>query len=89
MRTTVTLDPDVQALLKKAMRKRDQSFKRVLNDAVRVGLREVPAADTQPPERWTFPTFELGPLLVPEQNMNRLAAELENEEIIAKLRRGA
>jgi hypothetical protein len=39
MRTTVTLDADVQALLKRAMREQDRSFKATLNDAVRAGLR--------------------------------------------------
>jgi hypothetical protein len=39
MRTTVTIDPDVETLLNKAMRERDASFKQVLNDAVRSGLQ--------------------------------------------------
>jgi hypothetical protein len=39
MRTTVTLDPDVQALLKKAKRERGVSFREALNDVVRNGLR--------------------------------------------------
>ena len=34
-------------------------------------------------------TFSLGPLLVSQTNMNHLAAELEDEDIIAKMRRGA
>lgn len=38
MRTTVTLDPDVGALLQKAMEERGVSFKHALNDAVRSGL---------------------------------------------------
>ena len=38
MRTTVTLDPDVEAKLKATMRERGVSFKAALNDAVRVGL---------------------------------------------------
>lgn len=38
MRTTVTLDPDVEQLLRDAMHKRRQSFKDALNDAVRNGL---------------------------------------------------
>lgn len=38
MRTTVTLDPDVVALLRKAVRTRDISFKEALNSAVRAGL---------------------------------------------------
>lgn len=34
-------------------------------------------------------TFAMGPLLVAETNMNLLAAQLEDEDIIAKMRRGA
>ncbi len=34
-------------------------------------------------------TFAMGPLLVAETNMNHLAAQLEDEDIIAKMRRGA
>lgn len=44
MRTTVTLDSDVAAALKQAARERGSSFKQVLNDAVRRGLRPDPAA---------------------------------------------
>ena len=40
MRTTVTLDPDVERLLKQRARKSRQSFKQVLNNAIRQGLRE-------------------------------------------------
>ena len=39
MRTTVTLDPDVERLIRDAMRDRDISFKKALNEAVRIGLR--------------------------------------------------
>jgi hypothetical protein len=38
VRTTVTLDPDVQTLLRAAMRERGISFKEALNSAVRAGL---------------------------------------------------
>src|SRR5579864_7882531 len=38
MRTTVTLDPDVQALIETAMRERGISFKQAVNDAIRAGL---------------------------------------------------
>ncbi|MBI5283056.1 MAG: antitoxin [Candidatus Solibacter usitatus] len=38
MRTTVTLDPDVKALLDCAVRERGISFKAALNEAVRRGL---------------------------------------------------
>jgi hypothetical protein len=38
MRTTVTLDPDVERLIRDAMRERAISFKQALNEAVRIGL---------------------------------------------------
>ena len=38
MRTTVTLDPDVERLIRDAMRERAVSFKEALNEAARVGL---------------------------------------------------
>lgn len=38
MRTTVTLDPDVEQLLRDAMQQRRQGFKEVLNQAIRAGL---------------------------------------------------
>ncbi len=38
MRTTVTLDPDVERLIKDSMRERGISFKEALNEAARTGL---------------------------------------------------
>jgi hypothetical protein len=38
MRTTVTLDPDVESLIRIAMKQRGQSFKEALNSAIRAGL---------------------------------------------------
>jgi hypothetical protein len=38
MRTTVTLDPDVEHLLRQAMQQTGQSFKVTLNQALRKGL---------------------------------------------------
>jgi hypothetical protein len=38
MRTTVTLDADVEQLLRDAMQRRRQSFKEALNEAIRSGL---------------------------------------------------
>lgn len=41
MRTTVTIDAEVERLLRKAMHERGQTFKSVLNDALRKGLADV------------------------------------------------
>ena len=38
MRTTVTLDPEAERLIRNAMRRTGQSFKEVLNQAVMKGL---------------------------------------------------
>jgi hypothetical protein len=39
MRTTVTLDPDVERAIKDLMKERSISFKEALNEAARMGLR--------------------------------------------------
>lgn len=51
MRTTVTLDPDVEQLLREAVRKTGKSFKVVLNRAVREGLARPVEARTAKPFR--------------------------------------
>jgi hypothetical protein len=40
MRTTVTLDPDTERLVRSVMRERRLSFKQALNDAIRAGLTQ-------------------------------------------------
>jgi hypothetical protein len=40
VRTTITLEPDVQALIRAAMKERGVSFKEALNSAVRAGLTQ-------------------------------------------------
>jgi hypothetical protein len=79
MRTTVTLDPDSQALLEKAMRERGLSFKEALNHAIRSGLT---TARTQ---KLRTPSYRMGNPTVPLDKALRLAAELEDEELVRKL----
>ena len=82
MRTTTTLDPDVQVLLRKVMKERGISFKEALNSAVRMGLTQA-----RPKERsFAQKTFSLGR----EQNFRwdkvlETAAAIEDEELIRKL----
>ena len=40
MRTTITLEPDVQALIQTVMKERGISFKEALNSTVRAGLTQ-------------------------------------------------
>ena len=57
MRTTVTLDPDVERLIRDAMKERAISFKEALNSAARTGLRGKECKRTQ---RFSQKTFRMG-----------------------------
>ncbi len=84
MRTTVTLDDDTLALIRRRMRERGVSFKQALNDVVRESAQLRPAA-----EPFSTRTADLG---VPTVNLDRalqVAAELEDEELIRRQRRGS
>lgn len=54
MRTTLTLDDDVAAALKRLRKARDVSFKEVVNETLRLGLRKTPGNTRRP--RRTFRT---------------------------------
>ncbi|MBS1861385.1 MAG: antitoxin [Actinobacteria bacterium] len=82
MRTTVTLDPDVAARLRRLMEEGDLSFKEALNATVRAGL-DAPAREGTP---YRLPTRELRAR--PGIELDRalaLAGELEDEESSRKL----
>lgn len=83
MRTTVTLDPDVEALLKRRMRKKGVSFKVALNQAIRDGLSR-PAPQQARPLDWKTYSMGVNPD-VPLDRALSLAAALEDEEIIRKM----
>lgn len=81
MRTTVTLDPDTAALVQQRMRQRGVSFKQALNDAIREG-----AAVARVP--FHTETADLG---TPSVNLDRalqLAGDLEDDELIRRMRVG-
>ena len=82
MRTTVTIDPDTETLLKEEARRTGQSFKEVLNEAIRkaLGRRErVKNAKVVPLFREAFPS-ELMNI-----SMNRLADELDDEGTLREM----
>jgi hypothetical protein len=53
MRTTLTLDPDVAARLKRLRQRRDARFKDIVNAALREGLRVM--EENPRPKSWTKP----------------------------------
>jgi hypothetical protein len=83
MRTTVTLDPDVEAKLKATMRERGVSFKAALNDALRAGL----AGQVTPSRRFRVKPAPLG-VRVDIDKALTIAGEMEDEEILRKLEMG-
>ena len=82
MRTTVTLEPDTDASVRRLMRERGLTFKQAVNEAIRAG--------TSQPRRRPFrvPTYNMGVPLVPLDKALQLAGELEDEELIRKLAAG-
>jgi len=82
MRTTVTLDPDVAALVQRAMKERGLSFKQAVNDAIRKGMTQ------RSREPYDFPTYHMGEPRVDLTKALRLAGELEDEEILRKMSLG-
>lgn len=80
MRTTLTLDDDVAARLRAAVRKRRLPFKAVVNEALREGLD---AMDRHRPARKPFRTagFDLGPSLVGSlDNIEEVLSRAEGED---------
>jgi hypothetical protein len=83
VRTTVTLDPDVEARLRAAMRERDVSFKVALNDAVRAGL----GGSALVARPYKMPTAPLGVSINIDKALT-IAGEMEDEEILRKIEEG-
>lgn len=83
MRTTVTLDPDTELVVRELMKARGVSFKQALNDAIRAGRSgrvEV-----------SFSTREVT-LGTPTADLDRalaFAGELEDAALVRKMQRGS
>lgn len=85
MRTTLTLEPDVEALVQEAMRQQGLSFK----DAVNAGLRRGLKPQDGPSVPFKQRVYDMGRPLVDLTKANALAAELDDEILIQKLRAGS
>ena len=87
MRATVTLDPDVAKLVRHVMRERGETLSQILNHAVRQGLSA--ATGSQPADKpYRQPVFDMGVPLVDLTKALALAGGLEDQDIVAKMRRG-
>ena len=80
MRTTLTLESDVAAQLKRAMRTRGDSLKATVNAALRIGLTAL-ATPPATPQAFTVRTFNLGPSLVGSlDNIEEVLSRVEGED---------
>lgn len=84
MRTTLTIDDQLAADLKKLAFETGRSFKQVVNDTLRTGLRGGASA----PKRYRLRPSGMGGVRpgVDLDKALRLAEDLEDEEIVRKLR---
>jgi len=84
MRTTVTLDPDTEALLREEMQRNGVSFKEALNAGIRRGTlathRDRPRLEVKPLFGAPFPAeFQ-------DKSFNRVADELDDDETLRELK---
>ena len=80
MRTTLTLDDDVAAMLHRLQRTRGDRLKDLINEALRTGLKQVAAP---PRKRKPFRTAsaDLGPCLIDNiDNIAEVLAAVEGEQ---------
>lgn len=77
MRTTLTLDSDIADLLQRTARRDGLSFKRVVNDALRAGLKSQSQLPAQP--RFQVQTFDSP--FVPGVDPERLQALADTLEV--------
>lgn len=83
MRTTVTLDPDTEQLVKRAMRERGLTFKQAVNDAIRAG-----SGPSGPKRRVDFPVHDMGEPSLDLTKALRISADLEDDELRHRLAEG-
>jgi hypothetical protein len=82
MRTTVTLDPDTEQLIRRRMRERGMSFKEALNDAIRSSARETPAP-------FRTATASMGRSSVNLDRALEIVGALEDDDLVRKMRAGS
>ena len=84
MRTTVTLDPDTEQLIRRRMRERGQTFKEALNDAIRSGT-----AAAASPAPFRTEVASMGESRVNLDRALQLVGDLEDDELVRKQRAGS
>jgi hypothetical protein len=83
MRTTVTLDPDTEQVIRQLMAERGITFKEAINEAIRNTTTV-----SRPKEPFRTRTFAMGRSSVNLDRALAIAGELEDEELLRKMRSG-
>lgn len=78
IRTTVTLDPDADAAVRRLMRERGLTFKQAVNAAIRAGT-------SRSRRRYRTPVIDRGEPRISLDHALRIAGDLEDEELRRKL----
>lgn len=89
MRTTLTIDDDLHALLERCAKESQRPFKVVLNEVLRRGAFSTVNDLTQAPRKVAVRPFE-GMTFLPgidPNRMNQLSDELETEHCLEKMRK--
>lgn len=79
----MTLDPDVEQIIRRQMAERGISFKQALNDAIRRG------AQSGQPREFRTETASMGRSTVNLDRALTVAADLEDEELLRRMRLGS
>lgn len=82
MRTTITLESEAEALVHRAMRERNASFKQVVNDAIVAALTPIGEVDIE------LPSHSYGASSVDYDKALQLAGQLEDDELLRKMSMG-
>ncbi len=84
MRTTVTLDPDTEQIVRRLMAEQGIGFKQALNEAIRNGVRS-----RSKREPFRTQTAAMGRSAVNLDRALTVAADLEDEELLRRMRLGS
>jgi hypothetical protein len=79
LRTTLTIDDDVAVQLERLRRARDANLKDLVNEALRLGLREM-TAKPKKRKRFQSRTFDMGPPRINIDNVAEAIAYAEGED---------
>ncbi|MCE7875201.1 hypothetical protein DYH09_33220 [bacterium CPR1] len=80
MRTTLTIDDDVALLLERVRSRKTVPFRKLVNDALRLGLQRMAKPETAPESRVYTKPVHTGPALIPIVSISEALASAEGED---------